>query len=123
MAAAGWYQLKLLVEHASGVSMDALHVIVGFLIFLVSAVLLRRGMGSPLPLLVLFVLELGNEAYDLNVEQWPDPGMQYGEGLKDIMLTVALPALLFAMVRWKPSLLNPRRSSDKLADHDMPDGS
>src|SRR4029450_5875802 len=100
----GWYQVKLFLEHASGISMDALHILVGFAIFLVAALLLKRSLGSPLPWLAVLMLELGNEAYDLHVELWPDPGSQLGEGIKDILLTMALPTLVLALVRWRPML-------------------
>jgi hypothetical protein len=109
MAEADWYQVKLLIEHASGVSMDALHIIVGFLIFMGAAALTKRGLASPLPLFGLLVLELANEAYDLRVERWPDPGMQYGEGIKDILLTIFLPVILFAVARRRPHVLTDRR--------------
>lgn len=100
-----WYQFKLFLEHASGISMDALHILVGFTIFLVAARLLRRTVASLLPWLVLLILEIGNEAYDLHVEVWPNPGMQWGESAKDIMLTMALPTLLLIVARWRPALL------------------
>ena len=61
----GWYQFKLFVEHASGISMDALHILVGFVLFLLAARLLRSGMPRRCPWLALLVLELVNEAYDL----------------------------------------------------------
>ena len=35
MSFQGWYRFKLFIEHASGISMDALHVVVGFVIFLI----------------------------------------------------------------------------------------
>lgn len=101
----GWYQVKLFLEHVSGISMDALHILVGFLVFLMSAQLLKRSVESPLPWLALLILELGNEAYDLHVELWPDPGSQLGEGVKDIMLTMALPTLVLILARWRPALL------------------
>ena len=53
----------------------------------------------------MFALELANEANDLRVEQWPQPGMQYGEGAKDIILTMALPLLLFLVARKRPKLI------------------
>lgn len=100
-----WHQFKLFLERASGVSMDALHILAGFAIFLLVAAVLRRGIASGWPLLILLLLELCNEAYDLGVERWPDLGMQLGEGVKDILLTISLPALLTAVVRWMPTLL------------------
>lgn len=105
MSFLGWYQIKLFVEHASGISMDALHILVGFILFLLSALILRRGLASRLPWLAVLLLEIGNEAYDLTVERWPDIGSQMGEGAKDIMLTMALPTLVMFVARWRPGLL------------------
>ena len=101
-----WLQFKLFMERASGVSMDALHILAGFAIFLFVAAVLRRSIASGWPLMILLLLELCNEAYDLGVERWPDMGMQLGEGLKDIVLTIALPALMTVVVRWRPTLIH-----------------
>lgn len=101
----GWYQVKLFAEHASGISMDALHIMVGFLLFLLAAFVLRRSVASSLPWLAVLLLEIGNEVHDLIVERWPDLGSQLGEGAKDIMLTMALPTLLLLTARLKPELL------------------
>jgi hypothetical protein len=100
-----WYQFKLFAEHASGVSMDALHVLVGFSLFLLAARLVKRPISSFLPLLVLLLLELSNEAYDLSVEIWPTFAKQLGEGAKDIILTMGLPALVLSIARWRPDWL------------------
>lgn len=104
MTFSGWYQVKLFIAHASGISMDAWHVLVGFLLFLLSALVLRRSVVHPLPWLAVLILAIGNEAYDLFVELWPDPGSQIGEGFKDVLLTMALPTILLAAARWKPGL-------------------
>ncbi len=105
-----WYQIKLMAEHASGFSMDALHVIVGVVVQLLVALLTRSSIARPLPLLAVFVLELVNEANDFRVEQWPDPGMQFGESAKDVILTMFLPTLLFLVARRRPNLLTQRSS-------------
>jgi len=105
MSFLGWYQLKLFIEHASGISMDALHILVGFILFLLAARLLRSSVGSFRPWLALLLIELGNEAYDLHVELWPNLGSQLGEGAKDILLTMILPTLLLAIARWRPQWL------------------
>ena len=107
MSFLGWYQIKLFIEHASGVSMDAWHILLGFLLFLGAALALKRSVADPLPWLVVLLLEIGNEAYDLYVELWPDPGSQIGEGFKDILLTMSLPTLLLVVARLKPGLLRP----------------
>jgi hypothetical protein len=112
MSVLGWYQVKLFIEHTSGISMDALHILVGFILFLIAARLLRTGMASPRPWLALLVLELINEIYDLHVELWPDLGSQFGEGAKDILLTMALPTLLLIMARFRPRWLTGHRSDE-----------
>ena len=85
--------------------MDALHILVGFAIFLLSALVLRRSVASAPPWLATLLLEVGNEAYDLHVELWPHPASQLGEGAKDVMLTMALPTLLLIVARLRPKLL------------------
>lgn len=109
-AAVDWYQVKLFAEHASGFSMDALHVIAGVILQIAVALLLRSSVARPLPLLSVLVLELLNEANDFRVEIWPDLGMQLGESAKDVVLTMVLPTLLFLVARHRPRLLTQRSS-------------
>ena len=105
VSADDWYQVKLFLERASGFSMDALHVIVGVLLQLAIAALFRTSVARLLPLLAVLALELVNEMSDFRVEIWPQPGMQFGESAKDIILTMALPTLLFLVARFRPKLL------------------
>ena len=100
-----WYQLKLFAEHSTGISMDALHVIVGVLLQFMIARLFRSSLARPMPLLALLALELINEANDFRVEIWPDPGMQIGEAVKDVVLTMFIPTLIFLVARHRPKLL------------------
>lgn len=105
-----WYQFKLFVAHASGISMDAWHILVGVVVFLVLARLLDSNVTRPLPWLLLLAAELINEAYDIHVERWPDLGSQLGEGAKDILLTMTLPTLVAITGRRWPHLLAHRAS-------------
>ena len=116
----GWYQVKLFVEHVTGISMDALHILVGFAIFLLAARTLNRTVAHPLPWLATLMLEIGNEAYDLAVELWPDLGSQLGEGIKDVILTMALPTLVMLVARWRPALLGSETARRQLADDQVP---
>ena len=100
-----WYQLKLFAAHSTGVSMDALHVVVGVLLQLLIALLFRSSVARPLPLLAVLALAVVNEANDFRVEIWPDPGMQFGEAAKDIVLTMFIPTLIFLVARRRPKLL------------------
>lgn len=99
-----WYQVKLFAQHASGLSMDGLHVIAGVVLQLAFARFLRSSVARAWPLAAVFLLELANEIYDFTVELWPSLGMQLGEGAKDILLTMLLPTLLFVVARARPAL-------------------
>jgi uncharacterized membrane protein len=99
-----WGEMKQFIQHSLGFNLDAVHVIVGVLIFLAAALLLRRPVSSLAPWLVVFVLTCFNEAMDLWLQQWPNPAIQYGEGLKDILLTLLLPTVLLLTARRFPRL-------------------
>ena len=89
-----WYQGKLFLEHSLSISPDSLHIIVGVLLWIALGLVLRRPLTSWRPWLWLFAAILWNEAVDLWVERWPDPGMQYGEGAKDLLLILAVPTIV-----------------------------
>ncbi|HUE78769.1 MAG TPA: hypothetical protein VMN38_03980 [Sphingomicrobium sp.] len=105
-----WYQLKLFAQHSTGISMDALHVILGVVLQLLIAVVFKSSVARAMPLLVVFALALLNEAGDFWFEIWPDPGMQLGEATKDLVLTMFLPTLIFLVARRRPKLLVQRSS-------------
>jgi len=99
-----WYKVKMFIEHASVVTSDGLHVLVGVLAWIVIAMALRRSLSAALPWLLVLVLILLNESVDLWVEQWPSLAMQLGESAKDILLTMTLPTVLLFAVRLRPNL-------------------
>ena len=104
-----WHESKLFVERLTSISHDALHVIAGTAVWLLFALIFRRPVTSWLPLAGTFIVLLVNELVDLWVEIWPEPGMQAGEAGKDLMTTMAIPLLLFAVFRALPRLTAPRR--------------
>jgi len=103
-AMSSWHQAKLFIEHFVAIEHDALHVLVGVLLWLALALVLRRPLTSWIPWIGVLAAILWNESVDLWVEQWPDPGQQYGEGAKDVMLTMLLPTVLMIAVRVRPDL-------------------
>ena len=103
-AMSSWHQGKLFIEHAVANSHDSLHVIVGVLLWLVFGLICRRPVSCWRPWLWLFAVILWNETVDLWVEQWPNPGQQYGEGAKDVLITMLLPTVLMYAVRLRPDL-------------------
>ena len=104
-----WFQLKTLVEHAISFSDNALHIFAGVLVQIAVAALLRRSLASWWPWVAALALELGNEWVDLAIERWPVPAEQYGEGIRDIILTMAMPTLLLLIARVRPRWLTGRR--------------
>ncbi len=112
-AMVSWHQGKLFIEHSLTISHDTLHVIVGVLAWLAIALLLRRPVTSRYPWLWLLALILWNEAVDLWTEQWPDPGMQYGEGAKDLVLTMLVPTVIFFTARLRPDLFRGKPASKR----------
>lgn len=99
-----WHQSKLRIENVLGIDHDILHIFIGLAVWLLAATLTRRSIASPLPIVVLLVAALFNEAVDLWVERWPDPVEQYGEGAKDIALTMAIPLALMMLARRRPAM-------------------
>jgi len=99
-----WHEGKLFIEHSIRIDHDALHVIVGVLLWLMLGVVTRRPLSSLRPWLWVLAIIGWNETVDLWVEQWPDPAMQYGEGAKDLLLTILLPTVLLLAVRLRPDL-------------------
>jgi hypothetical protein len=106
-----WHQGKLFIEHLLTISHDTLHLIVGLLVWLTIGLLTRRSLVSWRPWLWLLILILWNEAVDLWVERWPDAGQQYGEGIKDLLLTMAVPTIVMLVARLRPELF--RHSPDR----------
>lgn len=105
-----WHQGKLFVEHSLTISHDSLHILVGVLFWIVIGLTVRRPLYTWRPWLWLLAATLWNEAVDLWVEKWPDQGQQYGEGAKDLLLTMAVPTLILLAARLRPDLfrLSPR---------------
>ena len=113
-AMASWNQGKLFIEHGIAIHHDALHVIFGVVAWLAIALIVRRPVTAWRPWLWLLALIGWNEAVDLWVERWPEPGMQYGEGAKDLLLTMLLPTVLLFAARLRPSLFRQAQRSKKI---------
>lgn len=99
-----WEAFKLFIERSSGITNDAVHILLGTFAFFVFAVLSRKPVSSFIPWVAVLFLELLNEWHDLRAEQWPSLAMQLGEGTKDIILTMAMPTLLLLLARYAPQI-------------------
>lgn len=103
-----WFQIKQAMTDATGISQDALHVLAGVALQLGLAATLRLRVAHWLPWLVVLLLAAGNEWSDLRLEVWPNRAEQWGETVKDMAVTMALPTLLMALARWTPGLFAAR---------------
>ena len=99
-----WFQIKVWLSAASGLDMDALHVHAGVLCQIVVALLLRKRLSSPWPLLAVAAILIANEIYDYRHEVWPDRSMQQAEAVRDFWNTLLLPTLLLLVARYVPCL-------------------
>lgn len=95
-----WYEFKLFIEHALSVRPDALHLLVGTILYLALALFLDRSLDSKKALGITLLCLLANEASDLSLEVWPSPGEQWGEAAKDVIITMVLPVAIFWSERW-----------------------
>ena len=111
-----WYEAKLFLEHSTSVSPDALHVIAGALIFFICALLFRRPISDVRVWVALLCLNFFNEFVDLWAERWPDPARQYGEGMKDLFLTMVVPTILLLVSRFAPAIFSRARPPEEMAD-------
>jgi hypothetical protein len=108
-----WHEIKVWLEHASGLDMDALHVHAGVLLQIMLALLLRRPLRSPIPWLLVLAAILANEIYDYRYEVWPDAErpLQLAEGIKDFWNTMLLPTAILLLARFHPRLFAERPAS------------
>ena len=104
-----WNAAKVYVEHLTGASHNLLHLFVGLAAWLLIAAVTRRPLSSPIPLVLTLALAGINEAADLWAEIWPERARQNWELAKDLLLTIALPLLVFTVARLWPGLFGPRR--------------
>ena len=107
-AAWTWVEFKLLIERSIAFSLDSLHVMTGVVLQLLFSALLRRPVSTLWPWVLVLVLTCANETADLWFEQWPHPGMQYGESARDLLLTLFLPTVLMLTARCAPGLYGRR---------------
>lgn len=102
-----YFGFKLGLVTATGLDMDALHVHAGIIVQLFAALIMRRSLRSLLPWLVVLLVVLANEAYDLHYDPWPPTqrAWQIAESAKDVWNTLAMPTLLMLIARFAPRLL------------------
>lgn len=97
-----WAETKLSLERSLPFDSDWLHLILGPMVIVVAAQIMRKPIRSWWPWSAVFAVVAINEFIDLYVDQWPDWEMQYAESAADILLTLVLPTLMLVVARCFP---------------------
>lgn len=95
-----WEAMKDWMSASSGLTHDDFHLILGVLLTLFITRFLRLPLGALLPLLVVFGLELINEAFDFfrfHMDAWP---WEPWPSLVDICLTMVPSLTIILAARW-----------------------
>lgn len=108
-----WYQIKLAVTEATGISRDALHVFGGVAVHLIAALLLRSTLARPAPWVIVWTAAIANEWFDLHYEIWPNRLDQWAESVVDVAVTVLIPTVLLLLARQAPWLLVGNRKKQR----------
>ncbi len=104
-----WIALKSMLQTWSGISNDALHVLLSVPILILLSLVLRRPLWSWASWSALLILELANEAStgfaDGVIEDWEIAG-----SARDVPLVMAVPTMLLVAARLFPRLLSGRKA-------------
>jgi hypothetical protein len=101
--------LKLAVVEATGLSKDALHVHVGLLVFLGTALIGRRPLQSATPWMAVLLVALLGEAIDLRSDLAETGHLRWGASVHDLINTLFWPTVLLVGLRFGRGVLEPRR--------------
>ena len=95
-----WYQrLKLTLMEVLPLTKDALHVYLGCLCLLLTALLLRRDLASYRLLLPGLLLSLAMEAQDLRDDRRSEGRFRWGASAHDVVNTNLLPLVIVSLSR------------------------
>lgn len=93
-------QVKVALVQLLGLPRDALHIYVGLAIFLAAAALLRRPLGSWIPIAAVLAAALTGEAWDLIDTRAAGARLHLDRNWHDLWNTCFWPAMLFLLARY-----------------------
>lgn len=116
-------QAKLYMFSYAGMSRDALHIHIGIAVYFALHWVLRRKLGSRLPLAIVFAFCIAGEIVDIHrvwrLDQWQQPL----ENLHDIANTMFWPVVFTAFARWRnrraEAALDSDQSSDRASEPEL----
>jgi hypothetical protein len=93
-------QGKIALVQLLGLPKDALHIYVGLTVFLAAAALLRRPLGSRLPIIAVAAAALAGECWDIVETRAAGARIHYDRNWHDLWNTCFWPAVLFLLARY-----------------------
>jgi len=93
--------LKDLISQYTGLEKDALHIHAALLIYILAVILFRRSPRGVLPWLIVFGVELANEAHDVWANWGAPLSWSLSESGKDIWNTMLWPTVLLIAERYR----------------------
>ncbi|HEX8381310.1 MAG TPA: hypothetical protein VF619_12265 [Allosphingosinicella sp.] len=93
-------QTKHALVQLAGLPKDALHIYVGLAVFLAAAALLRRPLGSWVPIAAVAAAALAGEIWDLLDTRAAGARIHWDRNWHDIWNTCFWPFLLFLLARY-----------------------
>ena len=92
--------LKMVIEHYSGLERDALHIHAALFLYVAAAGLFRQSRHSRFPWLFVLAVELINESHDLFTNWSGGPEWAMAEARKDLWNTMLWPTVLLFVGRY-----------------------
>ncbi|SIO22402.1 hypothetical protein SAMN02745824_3422 [Parasphingorhabdus marina DSM 22363] len=113
-----WYEIKIWFAETLSLDRDALHIYGALLIQILTAIIVRRPLSSPLPWIAALIVALLNEYLDLQhagPQQW-SIDLYRAASLHDMRNTMILPTVLLLVARYWPNLLTGRTDDQPLVE-------
>ena len=101
MATSAVQSIKLAVVSATGLSKDALHIYVGLAVFLVIALLSRKGLASWRAWVAVLVVAVCGELLDMRDDLVGAGHWRWRASLHDVINTCFWPTILLVLARWR----------------------
>ncbi|HEX9932323.1 MAG TPA: hypothetical protein VGB08_05725 [Allosphingosinicella sp.] len=95
-----WFDLKELVGTYTGLERDALHIHGALFLYLIAMGLFRQSRRSRMPWLIVLLVELANEAYDIWYGWGIEHDLIFGSAAKDLWNTMLWPTVLLLVGRY-----------------------
>jgi hypothetical protein len=91
---------KIFLIHLTNLPRDTLHVYVGLSVLLIAAILSRRSLRHPLPILAVLLVALAGEFWDLLDTFRAGQTLAWGKSGHDLWNTLFWPAILCLLARF-----------------------